>query len=125
MPFKKPIEALADRAKRRIELVVGVADNTDLERARDTIHDAFAGLGTVDAQHRIGVFVRGFGASSVDFFVRWSTGSTPIEAHRSRDELAVTIKASLDAAGIEIPFPQRTLTVSEPLRLAREPGNGR
>ena len=51
--------------------------------------------------------------------VRWWTGSTPIEEHRSRDEAVAAIKAALDAAGIEIPFPYRTLTFKQPLALER------
>jgi small-conductance mechanosensitive channel len=54
-------------------------------------------------------------ASSIDFFVRWWAGSTPIEEHRSHDKAVAAIKAALDAAGIEIPFPYRTLTFKQPL----------
>jgi small-conductance mechanosensitive channel len=60
------------------------------------------------------VFAREFGASSIDFLVRRWAGSTPIEEHRSRDKAVAAIKSALDAAGIEIPFPYRTLTFKEP-----------
>ena len=36
---------------------------------------------------------------------------------RSRSEIVVAVKAALDAAGIEIPFPYRTLTFAQPLPL--------
>lgn len=41
------------------------------------------------------------------------TDSKPIEERRSRDELVEAIKKALDDAGIEIPYPYRTLTFSK------------
>lgn len=67
------------------------------------------------------VFAREFGESSIDFVVRWWTESTPIGEHRSRDEVVAAIKAALDGAGIEIPFPYRTLTFGTPLSLDNAP----
>ncbi|WP_438884768.1 hypothetical protein, partial [Bacillus cereus group sp. Bce018] len=57
--------------------------------------------------------------SSINFLVRWWAGSTPYEAHRSRDAVVRSIKRALDEAGIEIPFPYRTLTFKEPRALTR------
>jgi small-conductance mechanosensitive channel len=119
--FKNPIEVLTDRPMRRIELLVGVAYGEDVDAARQVIRDAFTDLETVDRNARIDVFAREFNSSSMDFLVRWWTGSTPIEEHRSRDEVAAAIKAALDRAGIEIPFPYRTLTFKEPLRVDHDP----
>jgi small-conductance mechanosensitive channel len=42
---------------------------------------------------------------------------------RSRDQVVAAIKRALDEAGIEIPFPYRTLTFKEPLALARAKGS--
>ena len=120
--FKNPIEVLTDRPKRRIELIVGVAYGEDVDEARRVIRDAFEGLETVDAEQRIDVFASTFNSSSMDFLVRWWTGSTPFAEHHSRDEVAAAIKAALDRAGIEIPFPYRTLTFKEPLRVERGTG---
>jgi len=119
--FKNPIEVLTDRPKRRIELIVGVAYGENVDAARQVIRDAFTDLETVEKNARIDVFAREFNSSSIDFLVRWWTGSTPIEEHRSRDEVAAAIKAALDRAGIEIPFPYRTLTFKEPLRVDHDP----
>lgn len=118
--YKNPVRVLTDRTKRRIELTVGVAYGEDVDAAREVIRSAFEGLGTPDAEHEVEVYAHSFAESSIDFVVRWWTGSTPIEELRSRDEVAAAIKRSLDAAGIEIPFPYRTLTFKEPLRVARE-----
>jgi small conductance mechanosensitive channel len=122
--FKNPIEVLTDRPKRRIELVVGVAYGENVDKARQVIRGAFVDLKTVDTAQPIDVFAQEFNSSSMDFLVRWWTGSTPLEEHRSRDEVATAIKAALDRAGIEIPFPYRTLTFKQPLRIDRNGGDG-
>lgn len=49
--------------------------------------------------------------------VRWWSKSAPPDEHASRDRAVIAIKAALDDAGIEIPFPYRTLTFAEPLKL--------
>ncbi len=111
--FKNPLEILTDRPLRRIEVIAGVAYGEDVARSREVILSAVEGCATV-APERIDVFACGFGASSIDFLVRWWAGSAPIDEHRSRDEVVTAIKAALDAAGIEIPFPHRTLTFKGP-----------
>lgn len=121
--FKNPIEVLTDRPQRRIELVVGVAYGEGVDAARKVIEDALLGLETVEASQPVDVLASVFNSSSIDFIVRWWTGSTPIEEHRSRDEVTAAIKAALDGEGIEIPFPYRTLTFKEPLRLDRGAGD--
>ncbi|HDY94306.1 MAG TPA: mechanosensitive ion channel family protein, partial [Sulfitobacter litoralis] len=38
-----------------------------------------------------------------------------IDIRSSRDKVVAAVKRALDDAGIEIPFPYRTLTFNEPL----------
>jgi small conductance mechanosensitive channel len=64
------------------------------------------------------VFAREFNSSSIDFTVRWWSGSQPRNMHESRDTVIRAIKRDLDAAGIEIPFPYITHTFKEPVPLA-------
>jgi len=49
--------------------------------------------------------------------VTWWTGSTPLDIRHSRDEVITAVKRALDEAGIEIPFPYRTLTFAENLKI--------
>ncbi len=116
--FKNPVQVLTDRPKRRIALAVGLPYDTDLPSAEGILRQALQGLSTVDHSQRCDVFVTAFGDSSIDFLVRWWAGSTPIEEHTSRHEVALAIKSAFDAAGIDIPFPQRTLSFAEPLALS-------
>lgn len=125
--YKNPVEILTDRPLRRISLVVGVAYGEDVEEARSVISAAMENLETRESARPFDVFTSEFGASSVDFLVRWWTGSTPKEEHASRSEAISRIKSALDEAGLEIPFPYRTLTFKDPLRvdgLPREGGDG-
>ena len=61
-----------------------------------------------------------FGSSSIDIEVTWWTQPKPEDIRRSRGEVVTAIKAALDNAGIEIPFPYRTLTFKEPLAVQQK-----
>lgn len=117
--FSNPLKILTDRPLRRIELVVGIAYGERVGPSREVIRRAVESVETVVTDRPVQVFAREFNSSSVDFLVRWWTASTPLDEHRSRDEVVEAIREALDAAGIEIPFPYRTLTFKEPLELAR------
>jgi small conductance mechanosensitive channel len=118
--YSNPTKILTDLPKRRIELAVGVAYDTDLEQARTVLAAALEGLDTVDGERKPEVFVTTFSDSSIDFLLRWWAGSTPVDELRSRDEVARAVKQALDKADIEIPFPQRTLTFDEPVPFAED-----
>lgn len=70
-----------------------------------------------DPTRGVDVFAREFNSSSIDFLLRWWAESTPKDEHQSTDEAVAAIKPALDAAGIEIPFPYRTLTFKELLTI--------
>ena len=115
--FKNPVEILTDDDDRRHEIIAGVSYDTDLEVAREVILEAVKSAEGVNTEKRIDVFAREFNSSSIDFTVRWWAGSKPIDMHRTRDTVIRSIKAALDAKGIEIPFPYVTNTFKEPLRM--------
>ena len=118
--FKNPMEILTDATKRRHEIVAGVSYDTDADVARDLIQKTVEACETVDKDHPVQVFASEFAESSINYNVRWWAGSKPIDMHRSRDEVVRKVKRALDEAGIEIPFPYRTLTFKEALPLTRK-----
>lgn len=118
--FKNPVYVLTDLAARRFELVVGVAYGEDVDQAREVIKTALQAIEGIDQQRGIEVYAREFNSSSLDFTVRWWAKSDPLGMHTSRDKVVTAIKYGLDNAGIEIPFPYRTLTFKEPLSLANQ-----
>lgn len=115
--FKNPVKVLTDKEIRRISIIVGVAYGEDVDEARDIILDAVNTVESRDTSRDAEVFATEFNSSSIDFQVRWWTKSEPRNEHMSRDQVVAAVKRALDTAGIEIPFPYRTLTFSEPLSL--------
>ncbi|MBZ6378073.1 mechanosensitive ion channel protein MscS [Pacificimonas flava] len=118
--FKNPVEIITDATMRRHEITAGVSYDTDADMARDLIQKTVEGCELVDSEKPVQVFAAAFGASSIDYTVRWWSGSKPIDMHKSRDEVIRRIKRALDDAGVEIPFPYRTLTFKEPLPLLQQ-----
>ena len=112
-----PLEVLTSRNERRTVVATGVAYKEDLARAKEVVEKAVEGCESVNTQKQWDVFVSGFGDSSMDLEVYYWTSSRPYEMKRSRSEVALAIKEALDREGIEIPFPYRTLTFDEPLRI--------
>lgn len=111
--FKETVNVLTNERHRRVRLICGVAYDEDVDACRTVIEKAVRNCVTVDGERIAEVFACEFGDSSVNFEVAWWTGSRPGEIRRSRDEVVSAIKRALDEAGIEIPFPYRTLTFKD------------
>ncbi|MDG5751213.1 mechanosensitive ion channel family protein [Qipengyuania sp. XHP0211] len=111
--FKNPVEIFTDVDQRRHEVVVGVSYDTQLDHAADVIRRAVEDVEDVLASKGVDIFAQEFNSSSVDFLVRWWAGSTPRAGWESKDKVVRAIKAALDEASIEIPFPYVTHTFKE------------
>lgn len=119
MLYREPVRVLTDRDYRRTTIMCGVAYGEDVDRARAVIRRAVEALPSVRKDQEVQIFAQAFGESSIDFEVTWWTGARPIDIRRSRDEVVAAVKRALDEAGIEIPFPYRTLTFKQPLEVRR------
>ena len=119
--FKNPLAVVTDLKDRRVTVICGVAYGEDVDASRDVIRKAVEGCETVLRDGRpIQIFAQEFADSAINFEVTWWTGSKPVDVRRSKDEVVAAVKRALDDAGIEIPFPYRTLTFKEPLRMRSE-----
>lgn len=118
--FKNPVNILTYDRSRRVVLMTGVAYGEDVANAVQVIQEALKDCRTIDPVKPVQVFPHGFGSSSIDIEVAWWTKSTPLEVRRSRGEVVTAIKSALNKAGVEIPFPYRTHTFKEPLRIIKE-----
>lgn len=118
MIFKNAVKIFTDRAERRFQLMVGVSYDSDLAAARETIRTAVASVDGVVAERGAEVYAREFGASSVDFLVRWWVDTASNSLFVVHNDVVVAIKHALDAAGIEIPYPYVTHTFAEDVPFA-------
>jgi small-conductance mechanosensitive channel len=95
----------ADR-QRRIILPVGVAYGTQPRRVIELLEEVARANPEVVADPPPEVLFRGFGDSSLDFEIRAFTEADWLAVS---SDLAVATSDAFEAAGIEIPFPQRDL----------------
>ena len=115
MVWKNPLVNFTETPLRRTTLVVGVAYRTDLDRAQQVLQEAIDKVpGVVIPPPATVEFVE-FNNSSIDFYVRYWHASDRPSLWAVRDRAGRAMKRALDAAGIEIPFPQRTLWFPEGL----------
>lgn len=113
MLFKNPVRIFTDADTVRTEVVCGVAYDVDLPQAESVIRNAVEGLKGTNTDKPVEVYASSFGASSVDFTVRFWAGSSPKEGWQARSQAIKAIHKALGDAGIEIPFPYVTHTFKE------------
>lgn len=115
--FKGQVEVLTSTPIRRITIICGIAYGENVDEARGVIESAVKSCSLVSQQKPVEIFAQEFADSSINFEVTWWCGSTPLDVRKSKDQVVAAVKKALDNAGIEIPFPYRTLTFSQPLQL--------
>ena len=91
---------------RRVDVQVGVSYQADIEKTRTTLENACNIEGTVDTE-KPAVIMK----SLDDYAVKWEcrVWCHPDDYYKIQERLVVSIKKNLDAAGIEIPFPQMVI----------------
>ncbi|MGY1915282.1 mechanosensitive ion channel family protein [Blastococcus sp. SYSU DS0973] len=107
--LKNPIINYTRTPTSRTSLTVGLPYDADLDRARQVLAEACARADGVQPSPPPEVWVEEFGESSINVAVRYWHPADIASRWRVRNEVAVSLKKALDAAGIEIPFPQRVL----------------
>lgn len=118
--FKNPVTILTDKPSRRVMLTTGVAYDVNIDEAIEVISTAMHSCKTLTEEKPVQVFPKAFGSSSIDIEIAWWTESSPLGVRRSTGEVITAVKQALDTAGIEIPFPYRTLTFKETLPVRQE-----
>ena len=101
--------------QRRLQVAVGIGYEDDIEAAKAEILQALDNADTVSTKATPSVIATGFGGSSIDLVVRWFIeDGTQANKVASIHQVIVEIKTALDAAGVNIPFPIRTIDLSDP-----------
>ncbi len=120
--FGETIQNYSVNENRRIDLVVGVGYDDDLQLAKDTILRVLKEEARVLAEPEPVVAVSEMAGSSVNFVVRpW------VEAPNywaARWDLTRALKEELEAAGLSIPYPQRDLHLFSGGAALRIPARG-
>ena len=105
----------------RLRIPVGVAYRHDTREVRRVLEGVVAAHLKLLKDPAPAVLVTGLGDSSVDFtLVVWIAEHEIPHYPVVVAELTEAAKIALDEAGIEIPFPQRTVWFPEPLRVVQE-----
>lgn len=101
--------------QRRLQVAVGIGYEDDIEAAKAEILQALDKADSVSTKANPSVIATGFGDSTMDLMVRWFIeDGTQANKVASIHQVIVEIKVALDAAGINIPFPIRTIDLSDP-----------
>ncbi|RMH18270.1 MAG: mechanosensitive ion channel family protein [Acidobacteria bacterium] len=94
---------------RRFDLHLGFAYHQDFKQVCDVLLAAADQNPLCLDEPRPLIIHRGFGESSIDVqFSVWAARDTFLDM---RNEICRDVKAAFDQAGVEIPFPQRSLTI--------------
>jgi small conductance mechanosensitive channel len=96
---------------RRLALEIGVAYGADLREVQRRLVEAATGVPSVAAEPAPAAWCTGFGESSIAFTLLFWFRVTEHSNWEVRSDVAMAVKASLDAGGIDMPFPQRTLSL--------------
>lgn len=93
----------------RTDLAVGVGYDSDLDEARRVALDAIAGIDGVLAEPAPQAWFTGFGASSMNFDLRYWTASSQADVRGVQDRVVQAVYDAYDDADVDIPFTIVTL----------------
>lgn len=113
MIFKNAVKVVSDQPHRRFDLMVGVSYDSDLAAVRHAIEQGASSVPGIVADRGVEVYAREFGASSIDFLVRWWVDTRSDSLFQVHNQMVFAIKKALDDAGVEIPYPHVTHTFGE------------
>lgn len=121
--FGTIIENITHNPTRRVDVDVGTAYSASLPLVHATLESAARGVPSRVTDPPPLVMTSGFADSSINWKVCvWTRREDYLQ---TRQELFESIKAELDRAGIDIPFPQRVVTLAPSVPTPTRPGEGR
>ena len=95
--------------RRRSEYDVGIGYEDDIDKAKDLILKAVRGAEGVLETPEVQALTVELAGSSVNIRARWWTKPDQASTVLTKDRVITAIKQRLDAGGINIPFPIRTV----------------
>ena len=110
--FGNAITNFTRTPSRRVDVSCGVAYGTDLRKVITVAKMALDDVPKRDKEREIKIAFTGFGGSSVDFRAQiWLGSAAQPDYTDAVSEAVIRLHEAFDSAGIEIPFPIRTLKV--------------
>lgn len=109
--FGNPLVNYTADRERRTEISVGVAHGTDPGRAKQIICEAAAGCNGVLADPAPVAWVEAMGESTLEITLLIWHGPEMINVWQVRDAAVVAVWRACEQAGIELPYPRRTVEV--------------
>jgi small conductance mechanosensitive channel len=94
---------------RRVDLKCGISYEDDLQQAEDLALEAVESLPMRHPERPVELFYEEFGASSINFMLRFWTNPDQKTYLKARSEAIKAIRQTFKDHGITIPFPIRTL----------------
>jgi len=107
------LDNLSAKPLRRTTLRVGVAYETDLERAQRILVDTVGGVEEVDSSQDPKALVEKLGPTGVTFAVRFWHGPKTEDMWDARSATAIAIKSALEKADIQAPTPQQAIWIQQ------------
>lgn len=118
--FTETLINLTKRGKRRTRVTIGIDYRDDHDAAGALLREATAAVEGVLAEPAPNAWVVELGDSSVDFEVNYWTLPDIRSVRSTQDRVLRACKSAVEAAGMTIPWPIRTLAPdSDPLRWGR------
>lgn len=111
--FTSPIKNYSRYPKRRLDLTIGVAYDSDLDEVRRTVLAVVERIPGVVADPPPRVVFNNFGESSIDFTVYYWIDLKTGDFLGALDEGVTQIKTAFREKGIEIPYPTRTVIMEK------------
>jgi len=117
--LENPMKNYSLTTKMRIFLECGVGYESDLEEVQRITKEAIANtFDQVKSSGDVEFYYTEFGDSSINYLCRfWIEAESMLEKLKAKTKAIIEIKKAYDAAGINIPFPIRTLEFNNKLDL--------
>jgi len=108
--FENPLINFTQQTVRRVDIECGVGYESDLEQVQQVVLAAMRSLPGLIPERKVEVMFTAFADSSITFQLRfWVPFRRQVDYVGARSEAIIRVKRAFDAAGINIPFPIRTL----------------
>lgn len=116
--YKNVIRVQTAEERRRMEFLVGVAYEDDLDLARDTIREALAGVADIADDPAPEALISELAASTINIRARFWCASAQKDALHTLDSAIYEVKTALDEAGVQLPCDIVTIQGTSSLQAA-------